>query len=97
MYIGDFFARLLQGGYTAPPLKTRFCRGFGHPNHATAEFRKEVRKSPAKDGPAGGVPDFFSKIGDNMVWGGETFLKIWSKRGYPSRGALRGPPQLVPL
>ena len=39
---------------------------------------------------------FFSKIGDNRVWRGATLLKNWSKRGYPSRGAIRAPPR-VPL
>ena len=29
---------------------------------------------------------FFSKIGDNMVWRGDTLLKNWSKGGYPLFG-----------
>ena len=37
-------------------------------------------------GGGGVFPHFFSKICDNMVWGDETFLKNWSKRGYPYFG-----------
>ena len=79
-----FFSGPTAGGYTGPPLpKTRFCRGFGHPNHAIAEFEKKCGNPPRRMVQRGGFPHFFSKIGDNMVWGGETFLKNWPKRGAP--------------
>ena len=72
-----------MGGYTAPPLKTRFCRGSRNPNLVFGNFRKKVRISSPKDGPAGGDPHFFSKIGENGVWISATFLKKWSNKGVP--------------
>ena len=86
-----FYLAPLQGVIQAPPpLKTRFCRGFGHPHHAIAEFRKKCGNPPEGWSSGGDFRIFFSKIGDNMVRGGETFLKNWSKRGVPLFWALFG-------
>ena len=83
---------VLQEVIQPPPLKTRFCRGFGHLNHAIGEFRKKNAEIPPEgwSSGGGGFPHFFSKIGDNMVWGGKTFLKNWSKTGVPLFWALFG-------
>ena len=49
-------------------------------------FFKKVHPPSPKDGPAGGIPHFFSKIGDNMAWRGDTLLKKWSKGVFPLLG-----------
>ena len=78
----------LQGVYSPPPKKkTRFWEGFTFPDHAVTDFRKESAEIPPRR-MVRGVPHFSSKTGDNMVWGGETFLKNWSKRGYPILGTF---------
>ena len=76
-----FSLALLQGVIQPPPLpKTRFCKGFGHPNHAIAEFRKKCGTPPPEGWSSGGdFRTFFRKSTTN-------FLKNWSKRGYPYFG-----------
>ena len=82
LYLYNFFPGAAMGGYTGPPLKTRFWEGITFPDHAIADFRKKCAPPPRRmvQREWGDFRTFFSKIGDNMVWKGDTLLKKWPKR-----------------
>ena len=79
--------RCYRGLYTPPPKKHGSVEASGTQTMLSPNFEKKCGNPPPPEGwSSGGFPHFFSKIGDNMVWGGETFLKNWSKRGCPYLG-----------
>ena len=70
------------GGLYRPPSKNTVL-GRYHLFRPCCRPFSEKSAAPPKNGPegGGGFPHFFSKIGDNMVWVGNTLLKKWPKRG----------------
>ena len=92
-----FFSGPTMGGYTGPPpLKTRFCRGSRNPNLVFADFRKKVRISPRKDGPAGGKSALFFSFENRRKWGLDFYYlpeKVAKGGGVtPPMGDIRAPP-----
>ena len=70
------------------PPKNAVLGRFHLPRPCCRRISEKSAKIPPEGWSSGGgdFRTFFSKIGDNIVWEGEAFLKNWSKRGYPYFG-----------
>ena len=87
-----FFSGPTMWGYIGPPPSKKHgsVEVSGTQTMLSPNFEKKCGNTPRRMVQRGGFPHFFSKIGDNMVWGGETFLKNWPKGGVPLFWALFG-------